>query len=336
MKRILALMTLPLLLAACTGTVEELPSIRLVIADGARTLRSVNSQSPSTSPVTVTTTSDVVGLTSAQSGTRVAVAFPDRVELRDANLVVASTIAAPSGFTPCFSGLRGDENGSRLALLSSCTNNTQQNVLLYSPNGDLIFNQQLPLPSYDPSTIRFDVSADAVFLARPTISGGGEVLRVTATGTTTLLTTPSPIEDLVVRGATVFVSTSGSVTPINAAASPPALGTPLLTLDAERLFSNGNLLVAFDADTSNGTVSVTNDGAVTARVPFTPALQDATVAPDSYLYLLQRTGLARVDVVRLVESPTRNYLGVNVTDGRFLAWIVSDAATASASRTIEP
>lgn len=329
MKRplVLSLLTLPLLLSACTGTTEELPSIRLVIADGARTLRSVDSQRPSAAPVSVTTTSDVVGLAGAQSGTRVAVAFPDRVELRDAALAVRATLSAPSGFTPCFTGLRGDENGTRLAVLSSCANATSQDVVLFDPAGNALFRVQLPLPTFDPALLRFDVSGDTVFLARPTIGGGGEVLRVTSSGATSILTTPAPIRDLVVRGSTVLVSTGTGVSPINLAANPPALGAPVLTVGAERLFSGGNLLVAFDADVSSGTVSVTNDGSVTSTIPFVSTLRDATVAPDSYLYLLQRTSLSRVDVVRLVATPPNSFLGVTIADGRFLAWVVADAAT---------
>lgn len=322
----LSLLLVPVLLAACTGTEEELPALRLVIADAARTLRSVDVNAPTTSPKNVTTTSDVVGLETLPNGTSVAVAFYDRIEVRDAELAVLSTFTATT-FTPCFTGLSASNDGVRLALISSCTGEAQR-VALFSSAGTLLFSQPLPLPTSDPATLRVAVVGDAVFVARPRIGGGGEVLRATATAVTSLLTTPNAIADLAAWRDTVYVSTGTSVSPINSA-TPPALGTALLSVGAERLFAGAGStrFAAWDADTSGGTVTIT-DGAATATtstVPFVTALRDAVFGPDGYLYLLRQNSLSRVDVVRLVANPTQTNVGASVSDGRFLAWVVPNS-----------
>lgn len=206
MKRALSLaltaLGLILALVACTGTPDDQLAERLVIAEGATTLRTVPLADDTAAPIVSTPATTVFGLGTLGGATRVAVLFADRVEIRDANLnvlrsltvntFIPATTSLPANAPKCFTKLRVSESGARIAALYSCQSDpgnvndqptSPQRLALFNDAGDLLWARDLP-GAYTYSAARTHLavlndSENTVIVARPSsvVLGGTDILR---------------------------------------------------------------------------------------------------------------------------------------------------------------
>ncbi|MBB5233705.1 hypothetical protein [Deinococcus budaensis] len=251
MKRLLCLPLTALLLAACTGTVESQPPIRLAVLEGGgTTLRTVTTGSLGTAPPPAeanVTVSGGVTLDTLPGGKRLALTLAAGIESRDVNLGDPRPFAAPfdaPGFTapPCLRATVLNAARDRLLTLSQCESGGVpvgvQQLALYRTDGALVWRAVAsgafsPVGTDVPPTrlaLVRENGVDIGILARPAIGGGSEVLRIapSTTGSTRAdvsAPVPSPaIRDLApaANGTTVYAATDTGVQPLNTSGVPDA------------------------------------------------------------------------------------------------------------------
>lgn len=350
---ILTLLSLPLLLAACTGTEETTSTLRLaLITEGGALLRTVTpgddgSAAPITENGSVALTGALAGgvtLDTLPSGRRLALTRAGGVESRDVDLADPQPFSAP-GFTPlCLIQTATSATRDRLLTLSACPNGPQQ-LALYRESGTLVWTATLPTflppsPGTDTPPIRLAVLGDVGLVARPLVGGGSEVMRAaqTSTGATTAeISTPLPtpaIRDLAPYAAGIVAATDSGVQRLKASGEPDAA----TTIGAfgqgrfDRLWSgvagSRSLLAAWRSDQPSGSAQPLQvwDGAATsaATVESLRDLRDLTLAPDGFLYALTGTALTRYDTVfGLSQGNWRpRSLLTSLQGARALAWLV--------------
>ncbi|ANE44969.1 hypothetical protein SU48_11665 [Deinococcus puniceus] len=345
----LPFLLLPLLLAACTGTEEGLPVLRLaVLTDGGATLRTVTtggiSGQPAPTEVTVPVTGGV-SLDTLPGGGRAILTLAAGLESRDANLATPQAFAAPP-FTPvCLTSTATSATRDRLLTLSACPNGPQQ-LALYRSDGTLIWTATLPtftppIPGPDTPPVRLAVLGETGMVARPALGGGSEVVRAAPATTgdpvaavTTPLLSPS-IRDLAPYGTSILAATDTGVQTLGPTGLPDT-AQPVAAFGSgrvDRLWTNatGNrsLLAAWRDNASSGASSEPLrlwDGVrpAAATVAFIDRLRDVTLAPDGNLYALTPFVLTRYDTVFGLQQgnwqPTTLLSGLN--DARAVTWLV--------------
>ncbi|GAA5532326.1 hypothetical protein [Deinococcus aluminii] len=286
MNRILLLPLTALLLAACTGTEEAAPPLRLaVLTDGGGTVRTVTTGSTGVTPTPAEPSVSVQGgvtLDTLPGGKRLALTLAAGLESRDVNLGDVQPFAPPfdvPGFTPpCLTATVLNAQRDRLLTLSQCgsggTANGTQQLALYRTDGSLVW--RAALPTYTPPPPTLDVpptrlalvrenGVDVGIVARAALSGGSEVMRVAVTTTgadradvSTPVPTPA-IRDLAPApaGGVVYAATDTGVQPLRGTGIPDASATLTAfgTGRVDRLWTaagsgvSGNLIAAW-RDTS--------------------------------------------------------------------------------------
>lgn len=345
----LAVLLLPLLLAACTGTEEGAPALRLaVLTDGGATLRTVTTGGLSSLPAPAEITVPVTGGVSVDTlpgGTRLALTLGGGIESRDVNLATPQAFTALPFSAVCLTSTATNAARDRLLTLSACPNALQQ-LALYRSDGSLIWTANLPtftppIPGTDTPPIRLAVLGDTGVVARPALGGGSEVLRATpaTTGETVATVTiplPSPaIRDFAPYGTSLLAATDTGVQPLGPTGLPDAAQTLAAfgSQRVDRLWTNasGNrsLLAAWRDNIVSGTSSEPLrlwDGVRTsaATVASIDRLRDVTLAPDGNLYALTPFALTRYDTVFGLQQgnwqPTT--LLSNLNDARSVTWLV--------------
>ena len=322
--RFAVLSLLTVALAACTGTEEPTTPVRLVTVDGPSTLKLTRLAENTTT--TIDAGGTVVGLQTVASGTRVAVAFADRVELRDANLAVQSALTTDA-FNECFVKMATDENATSIALLSACPNDPLR-VAVFDPAGALRWWRTLPGNTVssleDIADIQLALLGDVVntvIVTRPPApqsETASDVIRADRD-----LVTPERffnrpfIRDLATFGGRVYAATSAGVAPLDPATGE--LGTGILNQNTSLLRAEQGFLAAFQPSLSR--LAVWNrDLSASANLSVAAELRDVTVTPDSFLYALRPSGVLQFDVASLRE-PRPSTVNVPLTNGRFIAWI---------------
>ncbi|WP_045234630.1 hypothetical protein, partial [Deinococcus pimensis] len=306
----------------------------------------------------VAPTDTIVGLARAGAGGQVAVAFTDRIELRNADGVVQTTIRPPASgqtgtFNPCFVKFTANATGSRFTVLNACPNEPLR-VAQFESTGTLRWTRELnALPlrdterqvilnssqsGFSPSPILLasgGTDDDTVILTRRlnefTVGSLSSLFRVSRTDTVTGSADQIAnltLNDLASLNGSFYVGTNTGTYLLNPQTGQPGT-TALVTDRATRLFAvkagSADLLVSWD-----GTA------AARAFLPGTPAtsvalsslfvLRDVTVSSDNYLYALTSGDVIRFDlsVLGTTRTPERTtLLGVGnlVDDGRFIATV---------------
>ncbi len=348
-----ACLFLPLLLVlgACTGTDEPPAPTRLVTLEGDATLRAtdVGTSAPA---VTVTAPNKVIGIATVANGAKLAVAYADRLEFRDADLNVLGTpVTYPplffsGNFTPggtCFARLATDPGGTRLAVYEACPGRPDV-LALYDSVGTLRYQAGVARVPTDLSVpnvrLGLTVLNDTIWVALPSADPArSEVLRVTpAVGCDftrpflcvpdIISLTPAPtytpqIGDLAatVGGAVYATTAAGLVTLPAAVGGVPTASTP--TGQTDRVWVQRGVLAVWNAETSALTIANAANLAVRAT-PTVNGLLDLVVTQDNYLYTLQPGGLACYDVVQPQYStcPAEASTNVSVNVPRELAWVL--------------
>jgi hypothetical protein len=345
----LALGLLPLLLAACTGTEEGSPTLRLaVLTDGGATLRTVTTGGiagqPAPTEVTVPVTGGV-SLDTLPGGTRTALTLAGGIESRDVNLATPQAFAALPFSPVCLTTTAASAARDRLLTLSACPNAAQQ-LALYRSDGTLIWTATLPtftppIPGLDTPPIRLAVLGDTAVVARPALGGGSEVLRAapaTVGDPVATVTTPLPspaIRDLAPYGSSLLAATDTGVQALGSTGLPDAAQAVAAfgAQRVDRLWTNASgdrsLLAAWRDNTVSGTSSEPLrlwDGvrANAAIVAYIDRLRDVTLAPDGNLYALTPFALTRYDTVFGLQQgnwqPATLLGGLN--DARAVTWLV--------------
>ncbi|ADV68727.1 hypothetical protein [Deinococcus maricopensis] len=328
-RTLIAALALPLLLAACTGTEETPPNLRLVVADVSGT--TVRAYNPTTGAQTATRASDapVVSLIDDGTGTRVLETRTTGVRRIDAALTPGGAFTALTP-APCLVRARASESRDLLAVLSACTGELQR-LALYRADGTLVWQATLPPPT--PTTAeatRFAVTdGSTVTVARPNLTGGSDVLRITDGTPATLFSTDATINDLAVYRRTLYAATNSDVRPVNVDAAP-ALGAAVLSGKASRLFTGLNLLAAWNVDSGRLTFWNGTAGTSTPLDRTFTDLRDLTLASDGYAYVLTGTDVTRLDTYSLTGTTggTPTVIIGGLSDARALSWVIPpDTAT---------
>ncbi|MVN87954.1 hypothetical protein GO986_14430 [Deinococcus sp. HMF7620] len=339
------------LLAACTGTEETTPALRLIVLEGAATLRGITVTNATTSTSPAATPSSPVSVTGGVSvhpgadARRFVLVRTEAAETRTPELALESTFPAP-GFTPvCYVRAAQNPGLSRLLVLSDC--NGVQRLALYR-DAALLWQVTLPTflppaPGSDTPPVRLAVQGEVGLVTRPRLGGGSEVLRVAIPvgGSAAQVSEPLPIPavyDLAAYGTEVYAATDSGVQRLNGAGAPEATSTvaALGTGRYDRLWAgplNQRLLAAWRSNVLSGQAStplrVWNGSSTTAGSAATVTtfsdLRDLTFTPDGYLYTITGTALAQHDTQRGLQSGTWNSvtLPVALNDARSLTWTLA-------------
>lgn len=363
MKRItlntLTFLSLAGLLAACTGTEEDAPAIRLALmTDGGATLRTItpNPDTAST-PITGNQTLPVTGgasLNTSPDGRRLYVTLAAGLESRNADLADVQPFAAPPNppfASVCLRQTAASAARDRLLTLSVCPNGPQQ-LALYRNDGTLVWTALLPtfLPpaaGTDAPPIRLAVLGDTGVVARPVVGGGSEVMRAAQANlgdlvavVSTPVNTPS-IRDLAPYGGDILAATDSGILKLSSsgvpdsAVTPPALSAAFGNARFDRLWSGvvggRTLLAAWRSNLLNNpslqpTPLLLWDGVKTSAltVDSLDDLRDLTFSLDGYLYALTRTNLIRYDTVFGLSNSNwrpKPLLGT-LNDARAVTWVV--------------
>ena len=359
------------LLTACTGTPDNAPAVRLVILDnpvvnGAATPTLIvadpnPSDTSSAGRATATAVTGAVGVETLAGVNRLAVAFPDHVELFQATEDTTTGVLGlqpvtvtnptdpnhPSWFalpqrtnstpatigTPCFTKMRADNTRTLLVLLSACAGQAQQEVVLNTSSSDPTASwwRDLPAPQADPTQTFIAVNGATAYAARLNPSTGSDVLQGSfGDGQTSLRIVnaagPLPqIYALVNSQGTVFAATNDNTQGVRPVGTSD-LGTPRLAPRAQRLFADGDVLAAWND--SNFLFLARGNQNNTANPLFAPDVRGVAVPPDGYAYALSGASLLRYDVLVGLSSPgnsfgvTSLYLPTGLVNPTDIAWVV--------------
>ncbi|MFC4456332.1 hypothetical protein [Deinococcus sonorensis] len=299
--RFLALAALSLsLLSACTGTTEPTVSVGVALVNqNGNELRSVVGPGTSAAAQPVTGALDLQVLA---SGKTVVVAYRDHLETRGLTLQNPVPLPGPgSGFTPCFVRLAISPARDRVAALSDCGNGAAEQLAVYRSDGLLDYTATLPPPTpTDSANTRFTITPDLnIWVARPAIGGGSELLRVSSAGITVVTNPPlsTAVHDLAVRGGTLYAATDQGVLAVNPTSGALA-ATPVISGVINRLYSDNTLLAAWLLDSSASSQALTLWDGTRRGVPAYPAdLRDVTFGPDGKAYLLSGNKVTSYDTV---------------------------------------
>lgn len=336
MRRLVALALLTAgLLTACTGTEEPQNAVRLAtltdgIGSGAPGQQVTGARTLQVAAVggtpTQTTVTNAVDAETLPGGGGLLLAFPDRLEARTPAGEVSATLPAP-GFRACFVRLRASVARDRFAALSDCADGSPQQLAVYRSDLTLAWTVTLPppTPALSEST-RYVVSADpvtsdgAVWLTRPAVGGGSEVLRATSSGLTVLSTQASPVYDLGLRGGAVYAATDAGVQALNTAGVPT--GAVVISGRQDRLYGSEGLLAAWRLSGNAEPLSLW-DGARVGQIPAISQLRDATLAPDGNIYLLTPGALTGYDTVFGLQRNEWRPVTVsgNLNEARATTWL---------------
>jgi hypothetical protein len=323
---LLAALLAPLLLVACTGTTEPQSGTRLGLVNaGGAELRTVTPGLPSgdvTLPVNTAVDVEVL-----PGGSQLMVAFRDHIELRDASLGSAVTLAAPAGVTPCYVRLRASAARDRFAALSDCGSGAAEQLVVYRSDASLAFFATLPPPTPSSSDLsRFAVTSDqAVWLARPATGGGSDLIRADQNGVQVLTNPPlsAAVYDLATRGTLLYAATDSGVRQINLADASLSQTVAIPAL-ANRLYGSDRLLGAWLSGAGSQALTIW-DGVRSGVAAYPSDLRDLTFAPDGNAYALTGTTLTSLDtVLGLTQGtwrPTEVANGLN--DARALTWLTA-------------
>lgn len=303
---------LGLLLTACTGTPnDDLVPVRLIVAD-AGGLRVVTTGATPGLSAPVAGTQGALVVRTLSGGQQVAVLFPDRVEVRDAqqdSLPVVRTLPTPTDFTlptpaplaPCYTRMGIDAGRTRLALLSACSNQTQAAAFINTRTG-VAWSQTLPAPGSDPAytfvALTGPEGSEQLTAVRRAPSGNTEVLRAdrdNAFGAVAFTT--GPLNDAAVFLGRVYAASI--VDPLGVREiEATKLGAPLNGIQSrsDRLYSDANLLISYDD--SAKTLTFTDSGNRKAVAINTYSVPDVTVAPDGFAYALTDYGSGANTITR--------------------------------------
>ncbi|ULH14736.1 hypothetical protein MF271_12095 [Deinococcus sp. KNUC1210] len=322
------------LLTACTGTNEPqvTSKVALINAGGSelRTLTppDVGTGTPAANGATQAVTG-AVDLEVLPGGSRMIVAFPDRLEVRDAALNVVSTLAAPSEVTKaCYVRLAASPARDLVAALSDCGNGAAEQLVVYRSDTSLAFVATLPPPTPTSSDLaRFTVTTTgAVWLARPATGGGSELLRADSTGIKVVTVPPiaATVNDLAMRGTALYAATDSGVRLVNQT-DGTLTQTPVLSGVYTRLYGSDRLLAAWLGSAGNQPLTIW-DGTKTGSPALVTDLRDVTFAPDGNVYYLTGTALTGADTVLGLSQSTWRPTAVltNLNDARALTWLASD------------
>ncbi|WP_216321431.1 hypothetical protein [Deinococcus aestuarii] len=338
---------LPGLLAACTGTEEVPPALRLAVLEGGgATLRTVTPDGSAADVSVPLGDNRGVTLDTLPGGTRVALTRSAGIESRDVNLANPVPFAPPP-FTPvCLTSTAVSAARDRLLTLSDC--NGRQQLALYRQGGSIVWTANLPVLTvvvFTPETPRTSIAVigDRAVVARPALGGGSETIRVAQENTgdlvavaSTPLTTPV-IRDLAPFGGVLYAATDTGIQPLtdvgvpNAAATLGAFGAGRV----DRLWTSAstggaaNLIAAWRDTTLSGNSSEPLrlwDGTRTsaAVVASVAELRDVSFGIDGNLYALTRTDLTRYDTVFGLQQGNWNPTGLlgGLSDARAVTWLV--------------
>ncbi len=323
-KRLLPTLLAPLLLVACTGTSEPQSTSRLALINaGGSQLRSVTPSAPGTDAVQAV--SGATDLEVLPGGSKVMVAFRDHIELRDAALASATTLAAPAGVTPCYVRLRASAARDRIAALSDCGSGAAEQLVVYRSDGSLAFSATVPPPSPTSSDLsRFALTSDqAVWLARPAIGGGSELFRADQNGIRVVTVPPlsTTVYDLATRGDVLYAATDGGVREVLRDSGTLSAQTAL-AVRADRLYGGDRLLGAWLSNTGPQPLTIW-DGATSGVAAYLTDARDLTFAPDGNAYALTGTALTQLDTVLGLRQgswrPTDVATGLN--DAGAVTWL---------------
>ncbi|PTA67110.1 hypothetical protein [Deinococcus arcticus] len=355
MRRLL--LTLGLLtagtLTACTGTEETTPPLRLVVLEGAATLRALNLTTSAAAAAPTVTPGPTAAVTGGLSvhptadARQFLLVRTEAAERRTPDLAVSTTFPAP-GFTPvCFTRAAQNPGLDRLLVLSDCSG--AQRLSLYQ-DARLVWQTPLPLflaptPGVATPPVRLAVQGEVGVVARPRLGGGSEVLRVAVPvgGAAPQVSEPQPsaaIYDLAAYGSDLLAATDTGVQRLNAAGLPDPATTisALGTARYDRLWTGapGRLLAAWRSDVGtglgpqplrvwNGTSTEANSAATVATFS---DLRDLTFTPDGFLYTLTASTLTRLDTLRGLQSGAWNPVTLPgpFNDARSLTWVVPPEA----------
>lgn len=344
-----ALATLTWLLAACTGTEEVATPINLVIADGNASLRVTRLGTQATPTDVRPAGGRVTDLATLEGGRRLAVVFPDRVELRDPDgVTVAATLPSP-GFTRCYREVNVNADGTRFVLFSDPSGSEGgalgcdqtgipfQRVAVYRSNGDFLGGATLPSPNAPTADVHVVLAGNVVQVARQTTfnqvefraydpDGPDANLDLDERNPANPVTVNGTIRDLTAQGERIFASMSDGVRPV----IPTGLGDVLLPLPAgdangfERVWAHARLglLAAWNQETS--LLILRNNAGTTAQVTGIGTLRDLVFTPDGYLYIVQAGNVTRLDVARFSGGGA-----LNVNDRPTVSTGVQDARSAA-------
>lgn len=350
LARLSALVLLPALLAACTGTEEPQVALRVaLLTDGGATLRTVTPNADSNSaPVNADRTvavTDGVTLNSLSGGQRLALTLNTGIESRDSDLADVQPFAALPFAQTCLVQTASSASRDRLLTLSQCPNGPQQ-LALYNASGSLVWTALLraylpPTPGQDVPPVSLAVLGDVGLVARPRVGGGSEVLRAaprnsgdTVAEVSDPLPTPA-IRALVAYNQGILAATDGGVQKVDAAGVPD--GTALAAFGArrfDRLWSgtagSQNLLAAWRSNVlSNQSAQPLlvwdgNTSRTAATVASVSDLRDLTLAPDGNLYTLTASTLTRYNTALGLQSGnfTPRVLLTGLNDARAVVWLV--------------
>ncbi|WP_424950631.1 hypothetical protein [Deinococcus sp.] len=332
--RLAPLLLAPLLLTACTGTTEPQLSARLGLVNlGGAELRTVTPGGVASD--TVQAASRAADLEVLPGGSQVMVAFRDHIELRDASLGSASTLAAPAGLTPCYVRLRASPARDRIAALSDCGSGAAEQLVVYRSDATLAFIATLPPPTPSSSDLsRFTVTTNqAVWLARPATGGGSELIRADENGVQVVTNPPlsATVYDLAMRGGAMYAATDNGVRQVNftegttttSATAALSQATVMSTL-ANRLYGSDRLLGAWLSGAGSQGLTVW-DGTRTGVAAYPSDLRDLTFAPDGNAYALTGTALTRLDTVLGLNQGNWQPTDVasNLNDARAVTWLTA-------------
>lgn len=307
-KHLLPLLLAPLL-AACTGTTESQTSARVALINaGGTQLRTITPVTPGTTATPGPAAGDVtqavtgaVGVQALPGGTQLLALFSDHAELRDATLagVGVNPLPLPAGFRACFVRLRASPARDRLAALSDCGSGAQQQLVVYRSDGSLAFSADVPPPSPVSSDLsRFAVTTgQAVWLTRPAVGGGYELLRADENGIRVVTTQALNINvyDLAMLGSTLYAATDSGTRAVDL--NTGALGQPTgVTTQVNRLYGGDRLLGAWLSGVSSQPLTVW-DGVSSGVAAYPNDLRDLSFAPDGNAFALSGTALTRLDTV---------------------------------------
>jgi hypothetical protein len=328
LKLSLPLLLAPLLLTACTGTTEPQTSARVALINGGGTqLRTVTPGAAAgdvTQPV-----SGAVGLEALPGGSQLTLAFRDHLELRDAALapVGAARLPLPAGFRACFVRLRASPARDRVAALSDCGSGAQQQLVVYRSDGSLAFTADVPPPSPSSSDLsRFAVTTgQAVWLTRPALGGGYELLRADENGIRVVTAQALSINvyDLAMLGSTLYAATDSGTRPVNL--NDGTLGEPTgIKAQVNRVYGGDRVLGAWLSGVGSQPLNIW-DGVTTGVAAYPSDLRDVTFTPDGNAFALSGTALTQFDVVlglrQSLWQPTD--VAGPLNDARAVTWLTA-------------
>ena len=343
-----ALLALPLLLAACTGTEETSAPLRLVLlTDGGSVLRAVTPSGGSGSAVTVTedareSVTGGVNVTTPTGGQRVTLTRAAGTESRAADLSDPRAYPDPADTPRCT--VRAAQNAARdrLLILSDCGG--VQNLAMYQ-NAALQWTAALPTalqpaPGSDTPPTRVAVQGDLGVVARARLGGGSEVLRAAPASTGDTVAEVSPpvaapaIRDLANYGGQLIAATDSGIQKLASSGVPDSTTTfsAFGNVRYDRLWSgtgSQNLLAAWRDNALSGAFSEplrlwNGQSAAAATIENVTDLRDLTIAPDGYLYALSAGSLRRHDTLPGLQSGNWRSatLPTAINDARSVTWVV--------------